>query len=362
MAVLSLQSDHLRFAREAAFSRRVMRWALALSLLIHVAAFTVLSYAHLRPARLPAPSKLIEVNLVEPPAPPAFPSPPALPRPRIAEEPAQRAPATPAPRATARSAAVGRQMAAPSPAREQPIAAASNPSSPPPRVERAAVTRESPAAPSPTPPRAAIPADSDAPPPAPGTQEQPPRRGGGDVGLGAGSRQGDLPTSGGGAGGIPGPRSATGSGTGAGSGTGGSEAGAQSGGGSGPGVVGGSAGAGGGPAGSGPGAGGAGGSGGSSGGYVSRLADRRMPKLVQRVNPVYPMAAQVEGCQGVAKLQVTVTKEGKVGAVRVVTSSGDPRLDAAATNAVKQWRYQPAVQDGIAREVDTYATVTFSLE
>lgn len=83
---------------------------------------------------------------------------------------------------------------------------------------------------------------------------------------------------------------------------------------------------------------------------------------MRRVNPVYPMAAQVEGVQGSAKLLVTVTKEGNVGGVKVARSSGDGRLDAAAVNAVKRWHYQPAVQDGIAREVDTYATVTFSLE
>ena len=83
---------------------------------------------------------------------------------------------------------------------------------------------------------------------------------------------------------------------------------------------------------------------------------------MHRVNPVYPMVAQVEGVQGAVKLLVTVTKEGKVGAVKVARSSGDARLDASAVNAVKQWRYEPAVQDGIAREVNTYATVTFSLQ
>lgn len=95
---------------------------------------------------------------------------------------------------------------------------------------------------------------------------------------------------------------------------------------------------------------------------MSRLADRKIPALARRVQPAYPIAAQVEGVQGSVKLLVTVTKEGKVGAVRVVASSGDARLDSAAVSAVKQWRYRAAVQDGIPREVETYATVTFSLE
>jgi len=83
---------------------------------------------------------------------------------------------------------------------------------------------------------------------------------------------------------------------------------------------------------------------------------------VRRVNPVYPVATQVEGIQGTVKLLVTVTKEGEVGAVEVARSSGDPRLDSAAVSAVKKWRYRPAVQDGIPRQVDTYASITFSLE
>jgi protein TonB len=83
---------------------------------------------------------------------------------------------------------------------------------------------------------------------------------------------------------------------------------------------------------------------------------------VRRVNPVYPVAAQVEGVEGTVRLLVTVTREGTVGAVKVVGSSGDSRLDAAAVAAVKQWRYHPAAQDGIAREVSTHAVVSFSLE
>jgi len=182
------------------------------------------------------------------------------------------------------------------------------------------------------------------------------------VGLGAGSRQGDLPTSGsGGPGAVPGAGVGSGTGSGPGAGHAGSEgsgslapAGGNSGGGSGTGSAGGATG------GAGPGAGSGGV--GTGTGHVSRLADRKIPTLVRRVDPVYPVAAQVEGVQGAVKLLVTVTKEGKVGPVRVARSSGDARLDAAAVNAVKQWRYQPAVQDGIPREVDTYATVTFSLE
>ncbi|HUT75098.1 MAG TPA: energy transducer TonB [Armatimonadota bacterium] len=166
------------------------------------------------------------------------------------------------------------------------------------------------------------------------------------MGLGSGSRQGDLPGAGGGGSGeVAGAGSGSGAGPGPGSGSGGASGGGDGGAGA-----------------TGSSASGGGAASGGGGSHVSRLADRTLPALVRRVNPLYPVAAQVEGVQGSVKLRVTVTKEGKVSAVKVVTSSGDARLDGAAISAVKQWRYRPAVQDGMPREVATYATLTFSLE
>ncbi len=333
MAAITLESPQGRIAREDMLSRRLMRWAIAGSVAAHLVAFAIISAVHLAPLPLPHQPRLIEVKLVHTGPPVASPQvsaqphaqPAALARPEHAIRQSQ--PTTHLP--------VKSSSAAPAPTRrtaaQPPLGGivGSPPHSP---VEPRRVAAPSPG---PTPGSGQPPELTPAPGPAtsPGGGGGAPAGAGGDIGLGSGSRQGDIPGGGSGSG--------SGSGTGGGSGAG---AGSGSGSGGGPG--------------SGAGTGGAGG----SGSHVSRLADRKLPALVRRVNPVYPVAAQVEGVQGTVRLLVTVTREGTVGAVKVASSSGDSRLDAAAVAAVKQWRYHPAVQDGIPREVSTHAVVTFSLE
>ncbi len=72
-------------------------------------------------------------------------------------------------------------------------------------------------------------------------------------------------------------------------------------------------------------------------------------------------AAVEDGAEGTVKLKVLVTESGTVAEVKVVQSSGDRRLDAAAVEFVKGWRYKPAAQDGKTRSVYTGAAVTFEL-
>ena len=75
----------------------------------------------------------------------------------------------------------------------------------------------------------------------------------------------------------------------------------------------------------------------------------------------YPPSAAEEGIEGTVRLKVLVTESGEVSRVSVVQSSGDERLDRAATDWVRRWKYLPAVQDGTPRAVETYAKVTFKL-
>jgi len=96
--------------------------------------------------------------------------------------------------------------------------------------------------------------------------------------------------------------------------------------------------------------------------HTSTLADRAIPKLVKRVNPTYPLSAKEEGVQGTVQLRLRVEKNGSVSNVRVSKSSGDRRLNDAAVAAVKKWKYEPAVQNGVPRAVDTFASVSFRLQ
>jgi TonB family protein len=83
------------------------------------------------------------------------------------------------------------------------------------------------------------------------------------------------------------------------------------------------------------------------------------PKLVKRVTPVYPAAAQVAHIQGMVRFTATIGKDGTIQNVQVV--SGPPLLIPAATEAVKKWVYQPMTLNGEPTEVVTQIEVNFAL-
>jgi TonB family protein len=84
-------------------------------------------------------------------------------------------------------------------------------------------------------------------------------------------------------------------------------------------------------------------------------------KLVHRVNPVYPERAQAQGIQGTVLLEAIILKDGSLGALRVLNKLADPELADAATEAVKNWRYEPTLLNGQPIEVVTTITVNFRL-
>lgn len=58
--------------------------------------------------------------------------------------------------------------------------------------------------------------------------------------------------------------------------------------------------------------------------------------------PGYPSASRRLGEQGQVLLDVLILSDGSVGEIKVKRTSGFPRLDNAAVDAVRRWRYQPA--------------------
>ncbi|MBI3772562.1 MAG: energy transducer TonB [Gammaproteobacteria bacterium] len=58
--------------------------------------------------------------------------------------------------------------------------------------------------------------------------------------------------------------------------------------------------------------------------------------------PVYPPLSRRLGEQGQVLFDVYILADGTVGGIRLKVSSGFPRLDAAAREAVQRWRYVPA--------------------
>lgn len=81
-------------------------------------------------------------------------------------------------------------------------------------------------------------------------------------------------------------------------------------------------------------------------------------KLLQRIEPVYPVAARRSGLRGPVVLRARVGKDGRVQQVSVLR--GHSALAAAATAAVKRWRYEPFRLNGTPVEAEVVVTVTFT--
>jgi protein TonB len=63
--------------------------------------------------------------------------------------------------------------------------------------------------------------------------------------------------------------------------------------------------------------------------------------------------------QGVVIIEATIGSDGRVQNARVLRSI--PLLDEAALDAVKQWRYEPTLQNGVPVPVIMTVTVQFTL-
>ena len=84
------------------------------------------------------------------------------------------------------------------------------------------------------------------------------------------------------------------------------------------------------------------------------------PARVLYVNPVYPLMAQSIRLQGLVIIEATIGPDGLVSDARVLRSV--PLLDAAAIEAVRQWRYTPTLLNGVPVPVVMTVTVRFSLQ
>lgn len=72
----------------------------------------------------------------------------------------------------------------------------------------------------------------------------------------------------------------------------------------------------------------------------------RGPRIVEGEKPEYPGNARGKGWEGTVRLQILVNTAGRVEEVRIMSSSGYDELDQAARQAVQEWRFSPALQNG----------------
>jgi TonB family protein len=87
--------------------------------------------------------------------------------------------------------------------------------------------------------------------------------------------------------------------------------------------------------------------------------DVAQANLISSVPPAYPEAARAAQVQGTVILQATISKDGMVQDLVII--SGHPLLNDAAVQAVRQWRYRPQMVSGQAIPVITTITVNFAM-
>lgn len=85
----------------------------------------------------------------------------------------------------------------------------------------------------------------------------------------------------------------------------------------------------------------------------------REPKLIARVDPIYPALAKQTRMQGVVIIDAILDEQGNV--VEAKVTSGPPLLIQSALDAVRRWRYEPTYLNDEPVSVQLNVTVTFHL-
>jgi len=86
------------------------------------------------------------------------------------------------------------------------------------------------------------------------------------------------------------------------------------------------------------------------------------PVVIDRTPPAYPRTARENNWEGSVLLDALILPDGTVGDLRVERSSGYGLLDAAALEAVKDWRYQPALKGNTPVACRIKINIQFVLE
>lgn len=86
------------------------------------------------------------------------------------------------------------------------------------------------------------------------------------------------------------------------------------------------------------------------------------PRVIRRIDPLYPFAAKRKQIEGTVTLRFIVTKDGRVEEPSVVDAEPLEVFDNSALKAILRWRFRPAVKDGQNVDVIVIAPLKFNLE
>jgi TonB family protein len=93
---------------------------------------------------------------------------------------------------------------------------------------------------------------------------------------------------------------------------------------------------------------------------VLLLAQKTGPRVIHRVEPKYTDEARQAKVSGAVLMRVTITSEGLPADIRIVRKLGHG-LDEKAVEALSQWRFDPATEDGKPVEVSANVEMNFRL-
>lgn len=88
--------------------------------------------------------------------------------------------------------------------------------------------------------------------------------------------------------------------------------------------------------------------------------DVKQAKLISSVAPVYPALAKAQHISGDVTVDALIDANGRVTTMKVI--SGPTLLHQAAMDALKQWKYQPAILDGKPVPMHLSVTLQFRLQ
>jgi protein TonB len=89
---------------------------------------------------------------------------------------------------------------------------------------------------------------------------------------------------------------------------------------------------------------------------------KAIPIYDKNPSPEYPLIARRRGFQGTVVLEVMVDRNGRVGELRVLKSSGYKVLDRAAGESVRDWIFKPAIKGNEKIEMWVRVPVCFKLK
>lgn len=85
-------------------------------------------------------------------------------------------------------------------------------------------------------------------------------------------------------------------------------------------------------------------------------------RLLEGRPPRYPMESRRKREQGTVVVRLLIGIDGRVAQISIAQSSGFERLDQAAVQAIRGWRWQPVIRDGQPVEVRGLYSMPFTLQ